>query len=175
MEEEKHKNQVIEQDECSQLFLKTNFSVLQASKKIANALQEFEQKGYITSKPILVGFVEDEVFEYSKKIRNPLQNRTMYFTGKSLVHARRVSKTNADIAVSPADFETFPCTKSSMHIYYDTETKRYTYTDGKNKFILEPNVPIKMCDGKILVVSLVTATKMRATDEFNMQKYVKLK
>ena len=173
MEDENRKNQGIEQDGCS--FLKKNFSVLQASQNIANALQEFEQKGYITSKPILVGFVEDEVLDYSKKIGNPLHNRTMYFTGKSLVHARRVSKTNADIAVSPADFETFPSTKSSMRIYYDTETKRYTYTDGKNKFILEPNVPIKMCDGKILVVSLVTATKMRATDEFNMQKYVKLK
>lgn len=175
MEDENRKCQGIEQDDYSQLFQKTNFSILQASQNLANALQEFEQKGYITSKPILVGFVEDEVFEYSKKIGNPLQNRTMFFTGKSLVHARRISKTNADIAVSPVDFETFPYTKSSMRIYYDTETKRYTYTDGKNKFILEPNVPIKMCDGKILVVSLITATKMRATDEFNMQKYVNLK
>ena len=170
MDEENRKTQGVEP-----LFVETCFSIQQASQNITNALQEFEQKGYITSQPILIGFVEDEVYEHSKKIGNPLQNRTMYFTGKSLVHSRRISKTNADIAVSPVDFETFPRTKSSMHIYYDTETKRYTYTDGKNKFILEPNVPIKMCDGKVLVVSLVTATKMRATDEFFMQKYVQLK
>lgn len=62
-----------------------------------------------------------------------------------------------------------------MSIYFDKETHRYTYTDYKNKYILEPNQKIKLANGRVYAVTLVTATKMRNTNEFRMKKYKKIK
>lgn len=62
-----------------------------------------------------------------------------------------------------------------MSVYYDIETRRYTYTDYKNKFVLEPNQKVKLANGRVYAVTLVTATKMRDSKEFNMRKYKKIK
>ena len=146
-----------------------------ASQNIANAIDELIAKGYITSRPILVGDVENEVADFANSIGNPLQNKSMYFTGGGITHALRDTKQNKGVAVDNEDFVSFPFSKSKMSIYYDTETKRYTYTDGKNKFIVEPNAKVKLKNEKEAVVSLITATKMRRTDEFCMDKYKKVK
>lgn len=146
-----------------------------ASENIGNAIEEYKEKGYITSLPINVGEVEKEVSAHAKSIGEPLENNTMYFTGNSMVHSLRDVKQNNGIAVTDKDFKDFPKAKSSMKVYYDISTGNYTYTDGKNKFILQPNVKVKLKNGKKSVVSLVTATKMRTGDEFNMGKYVLIK
>ena len=44
-----------------------------------------------------------------------------------------------------------------------------------NKYILEPNQKIKLANGRVYAVTLVTATKMRNTTEFRMRKYIKIK
>ena len=146
-----------------------------ASANIGNAIKEYNEKGYITSLPINVGKVENEVARHAKSIGKPLENNTMYFTGNALVHSMRDMKQNEGIAVSAKDFKAFPKTKSSMKVYYDKSTGNYTYTNGKNKFVLQPNVRVKLKNGKKSVVSLVTATKMRSVDEFNMGKYELIK
>ena len=44
-----------------------------------------------------------------------------------------------------------------------------------NKYILEPNQKVKLANGRVYAVTLVTATKMRNTTEFRMRKYIKIK
>lgn len=78
-------------------------------------------------------------------------------------------------AIGLAYVQNFPFVKSDMSIYYDSETKRYTYTDMINKFVLETNVKIKLDNGKKEVVTLVTASKLRGVDEFEMRKHTKIK
>ena len=117
-----------------------------AYKKLRAAFAEFNQFGYITSPPILIGTVEDEIVYHARSIGRPLRSRTIYFRGDDLEHAKRDTKVAAGISVSQNDFCNFPFTKSSMSIYFDKETLRYTYTDYKNKYILEPNQRIKLAD-----------------------------
>lgn len=146
-----------------------------ASNNIGSAIDEYKEKGFITSLPINVGKVDKEVVRHAKSIGNPLENNSMYFTGNALSHSMRDVKQNNGIAVTAEDFKSFPKNKSSMKVYYDKSTGNYTYTDGTNKFILKPNVKVKLKNGRKSVVTLVTATRMRSADEFNMGKYVLIK
>ena len=142
---------------------------------IGLAYDEFKEKGYITSYPILVGILDDAIALHSKKHGMIIQNKAIYFKNDALEHIWRDSKVNSGIAVSKEDVQNFPFAKSDMSIYYDSETKRYTYTDMINKFVLETNVKIKLDNGKKEVVTLVTASKLRGVDEFEMRKYTKIK
>lgn len=146
-----------------------------ASAKIEKALTQWENEGKITGNPIRVGYVDREIRRHAKQNGNALANSSMYFTGKGLSHAERASKVRDGLAVSKKDFSRFPIDKSKMKIYYDTSTKNYTYTDGKNKFVLKTNEVIKIRRGKKTTAVLVTASKLRSADEFNMKKYVKLR
>jgi len=146
-----------------------------AYEAIALAYNEFKEKGYITSYPILVGIVDDAVACHAQELGTPIINRAIYFKNDDLEHIWRDSKVSSGIAVSKEDVQNFPFTKSYMSIYYDSETKRYTYTDMQNKFVLETNVKIKLDNGKKEVVTLVTASKLRGVDEFEMRKYTKIK
>ena len=142
---------------------------------IGLAYNEFKEKGYITSYPILIGIIDDAIVLHSKKLGIIIQNKAIYFKNDALEHIWRDSKVNSGIAVSKEDVQNFPFDKSDMFIYYDSETKRYTYTDMINKFVLETNVKIKLDNGKKEVVILVTASKLRGVDEFEMRKYTKIK
>ena len=146
-----------------------------AYEAIGLAYDEFKEKGYITSHPILVGIVDDAVVFHAQEFGKPIKNKAIYFKNDELEHIWRDSKLTSGIAVSKEDVQSFPFTKSHMSIYYDSETKRYTYTDMKNKFVLETNVRIKLDNGKKEVVTLVTASKLRGVDEFEMRKYTKIK
>jgi hypothetical protein len=153
-----------------------NLSVEQrAYVKLRASFAEFDQVGYITSPPILIGTVEDEIAAHARIIGRPLHSRSIYFRGDDLEHAKRDTKVTAGVSVSRNDFCNFPFTKSSMSVYFDIETRRYTYTDYKNKFVLEPNQKVKLANGRVYAVTLVTATKMRDSKEFNMRKYKKIK
>lgn len=143
--------------------------------KLRAAFAEFDQLGYITSPPILIGTVEDEIVYHARSIGRPLRSRTIYFRGDELEHACRNKKKSVGIAVSRNDFCNFPFTKSSMSVYFDIEAHRYTYTDYKNKYILEPNQKVKLANGRVFAVTLVTATKMRNATEFRMKKYKNIK
>lgn len=146
-----------------------------ASEAIGKALDQWENEGKITALPIRVGDVDKAVKEHAKGNGNPLANDSMYFTGKGLSHSRRASKIRDGIAVSKEDFKKFPQKKSSMKIYYDKTTNNYTYTDGRNKFVLQTNVKVKLKNGKISASTLVTASKLRDDTEFVMEKYIRLK
>ena len=147
----------------------------QAYEAIGLAYNEFKEKGCITARPICVGDVDDEVVNHAKEYGIPLISKGIYFNNDALEHIWRDSKVRSGIAVSKEDVQEFPFTKAYMTVYYDTETKRYTYTDLRNKFILETNVKIKLDNGKKEVVTLVTASKLRGVDEFEMRKYIKIK
>ena len=142
---------------------------------IGAAYDEFKEKGYITAHPIFVGIIEDAIALHAQELRSPIKNKAIYFKNDALEHIWRDSKVNSGISVSKEDVQSFPFTKAKMDIYYDCETKRYTYTDYKNKFVLETNVKIKLDNGKKEVVTLVTASKLRGVDEFEMRKYTKIK
>ena len=43
------------------------------------------------------------------------------------------------------------------------------------KNILEPNQRVKLANGRVYAVTLVTSTKMRNANEFRMKKYKKIK
>lgn len=147
----------------------------QAYEAIGLAYNEFKEKGYITAHPIFVGDVDDAVVNHAKEYGIPLISRAIYFKNDALEHIWRDSKVHSGIAVSKEDVQEFPFAKAYMTVYYDTETQRYTYTDFRNKFILETNVKIRLDSGKKEIVTLVTASKLRGVDEFEMRKYIKIK
>ena len=99
----------------------------------------------------------------------------MYFTNKGLQHTDRDFKKALGKDVGREKLMSFPKDKHSMSIYYDTDTKRYTYANNESKFVLEPNRRVKLRNGKEAVVTLVTASKIESMQEFNMANYVKLK
>lgn len=146
-----------------------------ASEAIGKALDEFAEKGFITARPINVGDVDGVIEKHAKEIGNPLENKSMYFTNKGLQHTDRDFKKALGKDVGREKLMSFPKDKHSMSIYYDTDTKRYTYANNESKFVLEPNRRVKLRNGKEAVVTLVTASKIESMQEFNMANYVKLK
>lgn len=149
----------------------------EASRKIAEAVKEFKDKGQITATPINVGQADRSIRSHAESIGKPLQSDEMYFTGGAISHVMRGTKREAGIGVEERDIISFPGTKDRMEIYYDKNTGNYTYTDRKNKFVVQPNKRIKLGSGREKVVSLVTASKMREDGytEFRMGKYTKIK
>lgn len=146
-----------------------------AAEAIGKALDEFADKGFITARPINVGEVDSVIEEHAKGMGSPLENRTMYFTNDALEHTQRDFKKGLGKAVSREDLMSFPKSKSSMNIFYDTNTGNYTYANNHSKFVLRPNQRVKLKNGKEAVVSLVTASETGSMQEFNMANYVKLK
>ena len=67
---------------------------------IGLAYDEFKEKGYITSYPILVGILDDAIALHSKKHGMIIQNKAIYFKNDALEHIWRDSKVNSGIAVS---------------------------------------------------------------------------
>lgn len=143
--------------------------------KIQEAFAELEQKGFITCQPIYIGTIEEEIIIFASNINEPIGNSELYFTGDAIRHSQRQSKANAGICVAKEDYCAFPNNKATMSIFFDLETHRYTYTDFSNKFIVQPNVKIKLYQEKTVVVSLVTASKVRDISEFGMRKYIRIK
>lgn len=143
--------------------------------QIQDAFAELEEKGFITCPPIFIGVIEDEIIQFGTTINEIIECNLLYFTGDAIRHSQRQSKVDAGICVPKEKYIDFPETKKTMSIFYDFETHRYTYTDFVNKFIVQPNVKIKLEQEKVLVVSLVTASKVRDASEFGMKKYLKIK
>ena len=112
--------------------------------------------------------------DFAKENNITLGSNAVYMSGKSITHATREVKQNKGIAVSDNDLINFPKNRSKMSLYFDKETRNFTYTDGQNKFIIHPNYKIKTNNGKIRIVNFITASKTNGK-EFNMQKYKKIK
>lgn len=93
----------------------------------------------------------------------------------SIAHAMRDEKASVGKAVSPSDLAQFARDRRSMELYYDNKTKNFTYTDGKNKYILYPNEVIKTRCGKTKKVAFLTAQKLHSNETFKGRRYDNIK
>lgn len=146
----------------------------EARKKIAKVIEDINSKGFSMEKPFKIGEVEKRLKDFANENGVALGSREMYMTTAQIAHSVRDTKKEKGLAVSEDDLKNFPIKMNSMDLYHDKETNNFTYSDGKNKYILNPNYEIKLENGKSKVVNYITASKMVDDTEFSMRKYTKI-
>lgn len=152
-----------------------NLSINEAAKnKISKIISDIKNQGFSKESPFIIGSVEKRMTDFSKENGIKIAGTDIYMTPQKIMHSLRDSKVNKNLTVSEKDLKNFPFDRFKMRLYYDTASKNFTYTDGKNKFIINPNYQLKLQSGKTVVVNYITATKMRDNNEFNMNKYVEV-
>lgn len=62
-----------------------------------------------------------------------------------------------------------------MDLYYDKRAKNFVYVDGTNKFVVEPSYSVKLKNGKIKKVLIITMSKMKSASHFNNAQFEKIK
>ncbi len=145
-------------------------------QKIRAALEEYQIKGYTTTKPFSIGPIEKRMTQYANDNKIILGSKSFYFTPRSITHPNRASKIRKGLAVSKEEFIEFPSTRHLMDLFWDGDG--FIYTNYKIKFIVKPNYEIIIKkDGthqKKRRVCLVTAGVVTDPNEFNKQEYQKI-
>lgn len=143
--------------------------------KIWRVLNDIRERGFSPLAPFRIGAVEKRMANFAREHGIVLGSTKVYMSSSSIAHAMRDSKVAKGLQVSDKAMMDFPRKRSKMDLYYDTRTKNFTYTDGKNKFVIHPNYTIKTASGRKKVVNFITASKMASSQEFVMKEYIKIK
>lgn len=96
----------------------------------------------------------------------------IYMSPAALAHAMREKKQNDGVAVKPESVVSFLRTRRKMDLYYDRYDNLYLYVDEatKGKFVLHPNYMLKNNRKRKRRVCFITASKLRSTENFRMDK-----
>lgn len=145
-----------------------------AELNIRSVIADIKRQGYSMKQPFSVGEVEGRMKKWAAANGVELGSEDLYMSPKQIAHTMRDTKEAKGITVSADDLANFPKERKSMTLYFDQNNSNFVYTDGKNKFIVEPNYELKINRAKFKVVNYITASKLEDTKEFNMKKYVEL-
>lgn len=145
-----------------------------AEQTIRSVIVDIERQRYSRKQPFPVGKVEDRMKKWAAANGVELGSEDLYMSAKQIAHTFRGVKIDHGIVTTTNDLVGFPKGRMTMRLFYDIENKNFVYTDGKNKFIVEPNYELKINRAKFKVVNYKTASKLEDTKEFNMKKYVEL-
>ena len=147
--------------------------ISKACQTIAKVLDDIKTQGFSRISPFSIGLVEQRMQRFAKQHGIPLASKDIFMDSKHIKHATRALKEEKNIKVPERDLIKFPIKRRKMSLFYDKRTSNFTYTDGKNKFIVHPNYSLKMPNGKMKVVNFITASKVDGT-EFNQKNYIKV-
>lgn len=145
-----------------------------ASQKIADVIDEIERNGHSRAEPFAIGKVEKRMKDFAEKEGITLASSSIYIRPHDIGHALRYDKKAKGINVSPEELSQFPNNKNKMALYFDDHEKKFVYTNGETKYIINPNYKIKRKRKKVKVVNFITASKITDVKEFNMKKYRKV-
>lgn len=154
--------------------IKENSDADSTKGKILSVLSDIKRQGFSRISPFKIGGVEKRMSDFAIRNGIELGSEDVYMSASAIAHATRDSKQAKGLVVSDADLVEFPIKREQMDLYYDTKTRNFTYTDGKNKYIIHPSYEIKMPEGKRKIVNFVTASKQLDKYEFRMDKYKKI-
>ncbi|MBR1809563.1 MAG: hypothetical protein IJ776_09295 [Paludibacteraceae bacterium] len=157
-----------------------------ARQKIRNMLQVLHRRqaehrkdhttpvyGDVT--PFPIGRVEKRMRKFAQENDIELATSSLYLSEERLLHSIREPKQKVGKVVSDKDIIDFPANRYKMNLYYDTHAKNFIYQQGTNKFVVEPSREVKLPNGKVRKVMIVTIDKMKGTSHFNESKYIKIK
>lgn len=126
--------------------------------------------------PFAVAKVEDVIKRHAAANDITIAGNVLCMSEDKLLHAVRTAKQNANKAVSEDDIANFPKNISRMDLYFDKAKNNYVYVQGFNKFVVEPNYKVKMSNGKIRSVLIITIDKVNGVGQYsNGNQYIKLK
>jgi len=144
-----------------------------ASEKIRSVIREIRQNGFSKAAPFSIGKVEQRMQRFASANNITIPSKDVYMSVKGITHAMRDSKQKKGLAVSARELADFPKKRRYMDLYYDGEV--FIYTNGKSKFILNPNYEMKISKTKRQKVNFITATKVTDKNEFNGKRYIRVK
>lgn len=147
-----------------------------AASKVLSICADLQTQGFSRVPPFSIGKIEKRMEDYAAAHGMDLPDE-IYMTAHgnhSVAHALRDEKVAAGKTVSPSELAQFAKNRRSMELYYDNKTKNFTYSDGKNKYILYPNEVIKTRGGKTKKVAFLTAQKLHPNEIFNGRRYDKI-
>ena len=128
-----------------------------------------------SKEPFAVGRVERRMKQFAQENGIELATSSLYMSEERLLHSIRSTKQKVGKVVSDKDIANFPAHRYKMNLYWDSNAKNFIYQQGNNKFIVEPNREIKLSNGKVKRVMIVTIDRMKGTSHFNEPKYIKIK
>lgn len=146
-----------------------------AKEKIIQVLSDIRSQGFSRISPFKIGGVERRMQSFANANGITLGSKDVYMSSHSIAHATRDSKAAKGLVVSDKDLSAFPGKRARMDLYYDTRSGNFSYTDGRNKFVVHPNYEMKMPGGKKRIVNFITASRIEDNSEFGMPKYKKIR
>lgn len=120
------------------------FDSLDVRNKILKVYYDIQRQGYSKAAPFSIANVEDRMKSHADTNNVTIAGKEIYMSYSSLGHARRDSKVRDNIDVSINDLASFPSQMKDMDLYYDKSKKNYIYSNGRNKFVIDPNGEIKI-------------------------------
>lgn len=149
-------------------------SITNVRQIISSIISDIKSKGFSTITPFVIGQIEERMEKFANKEGIKLGSSDIYMSSSSISHAIRDSKVVKQLSVSETDLQNFPTDRFVMDLYYDLESGNFTYTNGKTKYIINPNYEMKISRKKTKIVSFVTASIVNDKYEFRMRKYIKI-
>ena len=130
--------------------------------------------GHSRMQPFSLGSVEGRIKAFSQR-QNIEVGDDLYMSNDKVSHAIRDEKREKGIAVSVDDLVSFAINRRRMNLYYDSITKNFTYTDGKNKFIVAPLKRVKINRKSFQVAYFISAQKLNRNETFEgNRRFIKL-
>lgn len=145
--------------------------VNRASQRIRGVYAEIKKNGYTRTQPFSIGSVGEDVKRFAARKGIALASKDIYVNARFLSHSQRASKGTK--RVTKKDIMDFPVTKRKMSKYWDGDA--FVFTNGKIKFIVNPNYELKINRKTKVKVCLVTAGTVADPNEFTrLKKYEKV-
>lgn len=138
-----------------------------ASSAISKLFDDISTLGHPTNaRPIELGSLSSKtVSAIQNAVGITLQSSDVYTSTKALLHHRGGQKAARGKEVPIQDLIGMPKKLSKMDIY--TDGKAIIFTDYTNKFIMRPNVEIKLEGNKKIVTNHISSSRVIDHNEFN--------
>lgn len=138
-----------------------------ASSAISKLFDDITTLGHPTNaSPIELGSLSEDTVNAIQNVAGiTLQSNEVYTSTKALLHHRGGQKAARGKEVPTQDLIEMPRKLSKMDIY--TDGKAVIFTDYSNKFIMRPNVEIKLEGNKKVVTNHISSSRVIDKNEFN--------
>lgn len=151
------------------------FAISAAARKIQAVFADIIRYGFSRRKDFSVGHVEKRMKDFANENDIDIADGDLYMGYNSIAHTTRESKKEKGLAVGEIELSSFPRTRKSMNLFYDTKMNNFVYVSELSKFIVHPNYKIKNRDSRRQYrVNFVTAQKLNKNEIFDSTRYKKI-
>lgn len=157
--------------------LRQNNRVNVACREIEKMLDDISRTGAVVKeKMINMGKVDRDVLRFAENNGITIGSKYDFMDGQHILHTQRSLHKNNNLYVGDETLKNFPKMRYKMDVYYDTEKRRFVYTDKNNKFVISPYQKSKKHKKHGNVSLYITGVKLKeGNTEFSMGKYIKIR